>query len=1745
MNVRKNLIFWAALFFTAIPLSGNANPDFNRDGAVRDPASQSGWALPALDPDTSDHDNCLRCHQPGGPAADVSGYLKGGHKNMARPADGNAWGMPGVDATHPASSWLADAGLDPLTGLFEKLGIQEDYPQMFVNWSPRTISLAYCAKSDGTIGSDDVPDLVACPTCESPIMANGTAGYPLNYPNQTTCETARHPLTGTTDYLWVDEGDQPLYWIYGGAGLRRNPAVFERGSQVYSCARCHTTGWTANDINTDPDLDPDRAFDPNKLPYGNPAWSLATFTTMTTLGNPSQLLLDPGMPLWPADGTTATDTARNLSSWDQWGIECSRCHMSFYDGHSTWPNPSSAFNGSGITTGGDITALCMNCHRQENTGPGKNGVPLLLTNGSTTSDMGAKLLYTNRAAQPDGFSHHADGNEFLNSPHAKFKGNWGQIGCPPYSIVPGDPSFPGTPPRVNYPIVPTGEYCSRAIMNFNGTTTASLYFSKFARAVVVDLGQNTSTAGGCTSCHNVHETTNENSSGWSAGAFNATCTDCHSNPAATITVSQVNLSLMYHPTGPGTPMENPAKACSICHQPEGMKHLWRINTDPNYITFPTYTNSESLASTAVDTTGYNAVWVDLDHACGQCHGGGVSATDLATTGTIDTSPTGSKTLTVDDATGFAAGKKIHIADAGVSGGPFKTIISSVSGSTVNLSYAVVSSVAGAAVTVSGNPAAEGAPYLTGTQIAESAKTIHDGNVNSMTCSVCHTIGTGHHVTGTTSCSTCHTARLHTLVLPPSGNPSYNSEHVTPGTGCLGCHGPGGLATHNTITADGADDNHHSNAGSCTSCHGASGGEAPNNAGKSLAADRNDFCLTCHSNSGSYPVHHGVAAVATAGKDCMSMGCHAANAGAPGNALPATNANCLLCHNSAIGTAPAIVLGTNHHSGVNCAVCHLAEPFAVLPPAGNPEYNSSTGHITPGTGCLGCHGPGGLATHNTITADGAGDNHHSNQGACSTCHGAYGGEATNNAGKSLAADGNAFCLTCHSNTGSYPAHHGVAAVATAGKDCTDCHKTLIAGPGQAGVPGNPLAATNANCLLCHSSAIGTAIAIIPGTNHHGAGLQNCTTCHGASGGEAPNNGGKSLAADGNAFCLTCHSNGGSIPAHHAVPALKPAGKNCSACHNGGGVAPADNSNAACMQCHDQPWTRTDGVTSLATVSAGVNHHTGTCTTCHTEGAATMMWAVSPSDPGLNSDGTVTNTADGNTACMTCHSTAQGGKVAIVTSGAGDNHHGMTFGTPAETRAPCVSCHTGNGGVAFSGGNTLCLSCHQNYPTPNALVQEAQKGETPVPGANHHYGVCLSCHIPQQTNGSLGVTGPGILPVTSGCNACHTVGGPNGPGIQHHDTVQIAGCDQCHLSAGVRPTEHGTNILQTCTDCHTAALATINHPWSGLNCTSCHGTSAPTVPEGVCDKCHTLDAFGAGAVVVRFWQTIHQPIATAEFKFSYSTSVPKKVTFTNIGTNCSGPAWDFGDGSTGTGSSVDHIYDIVVSSATITMTCSEGASKSRTVSPRSLSAAAAPSVALNFSPAVTGYSIDLTDLTDYGVYSGGTGSIRISWGDGKYTTVPKGTTTMSHLYPRARKYTIVIYATLNPASGYFGQRLRTKISVTVERLIVSGIITKPGGTTPFSGVIMTLMHNGKILKKAVTNSYGMYTFRNVVPNHVLATYPTSTNYFDYTIEATKRTGKLISDGTTTIREVYTWTPSLITTTITNTSQSGKNFEALPLP
>ena len=282
---------------------------------------------------------------------------------------------------------------------------------------------------------------------------------------------------------------------------------------------------------------------------------------------------------WPA---TAAGSASGVGgSWVLNGIQCERCHDA--SGHHTAPSYTAT-----VYSGAASTNLCSQCHIR-NAGWEGTANP----NAST-----APAAWPIPASSTD-FSGHVIGKEFLNSPHARFTGTRGQV------------------------------------------TDTALYNSYF----IVEGG---APGSGCTTCHDVHESVFLEG----AEAMKEECTGCHTGAYAK-PVEEMN-----HLGGSGTPLADagtkPSRPCEICHMPKGMDgtkkafHIWRINVDPNYSTLtkdgvtpgycsdPTYITKttclaagkswSTVAASSPEGSFTNAVWVDVDLACGQCHGGGLNST---------------------------------------------------------------------------------------------------------------------------------------------------------------------------------------------------------------------------------------------------------------------------------------------------------------------------------------------------------------------------------------------------------------------------------------------------------------------------------------------------------------------------------------------------------------------------------------------------------------------------------------------------------------------------------------------------------------------------------------------------------------------------------------------------------------------------------------------------------------------------------------------------------------------------------------------------------------------------------------------------------------------------------------------------------------------------------------------------------------------------------------------------------------
>ena len=343
------------------------------------------------------------------------------------------------------------------------------------------------------------------------------------------------------------------------------------------------------------------------------------------------------------------------------------------------------WTGNRTNRGQVIMSVCMDCHRQETSGlPNTNGTcstASLTTQGAcvaagatwTETGNGIPMLvgpYHNTVTFPS----HPHSNQFLNSSHARFVGKWSEIA--------------------------TGKF---------DMTDTRKYGSGF-----MAWGESSSTGNGCTGCHNVHESVVNG-----AEPFEKSCSECH---------HVKSLNRIQHPWGPGTPFEKyqtePMEACVSCHMPGGL-HLFRINTDKAYSTFPM---PQAMAgnvapNTAPDGTFKDAVWADIDMACGQCHGGGTA--NVKTTGSITAA---TAALTVASSTGLVVGEKITIAGAGAYASPgvwadFPTYVKAIAGNVVTLAGSATHTVAGAAVVQNATTAEAG--YINKSDIAFAAKGIHN------------------------------------------------------------------------------------------------------------------------------------------------------------------------------------------------------------------------------------------------------------------------------------------------------------------------------------------------------------------------------------------------------------------------------------------------------------------------------------------------------------------------------------------------------------------------------------------------------------------------------------------------------------------------------------------------------------------------------------------------------------------------------------------------------------------------------------------------------------------------------------------------------------------------------------------------------------------------------------------------------------------------------------------------------------
>ena len=187
-------------------------------------------------------------------------------------------------------------------------------------------------------------------------------------------------------------------------------------------------------------------------------------------------------------------------------------------------------------------------------------------------------------------------------------------------------------------------------------------------------------------------------------------------------------------------------------------------------------------------------------------------------------------------------------------------------------------------------------------------------------------------------------------------------------------------------------------------------------------------------------------------------------------------------------------------------------------------------------------------------------------------------------------------------------------------------------------------------------------------------------------------------------------------------------------------------------------------------------------------------------------------------------------------------------------------------------------------------------------------------------------------------------------------------------------------------HYSYAATLETAW-GLSSINSNDAGAPNM----------LSAFNSAC-------TTNCPLSTS---FTNAPSLPlvnMPVTFTATTTGGLGPyttAWNFGDGSTGSGLSASHIYT-ATGSFTITETATDSSSPSKTMSSSKTVTIGAPQPTSTSFTFIPSNPVVNTPLTFTSVTAGGTAPYSTNWtfGDGSVGT---GTITM-HTYSSAGSFTV---------------------------------------------------------------------------------------------------------------------------------------------
>lgn len=384
-----------------------------------------------------------------------------------------------------------------------------------------------------------------------------------------------------------------------------------------------------------------------------------------------------------------------------------------------------------------------------------------------------------------------------------------------------------------------------------------------------------------------------------------------------------------------------------------------------------------------------------------------------------------------------------------------------------------------------------------------------------------------------------------------------------------------------------------------------------------------------------------------------------------------------------------------------------------------------------------------------------------------------------------------------------------------------------------------------------------------------------------------------------------------------------------------------------------------------------------------------------------------------------------------------------------------------------------------------------------------------------------------------------------------TITVSGAASLVASASATPTSGTVPLAVSFTGSATGGASPYNYSWAFGDGGTGSGTTATHTYVSAGNYTATLtvtDSSGTKAksnVKITVSNSLPALLVTATASPSSGTA-PLSVSFTATSSSGTAPytaAWQFGDGTAGSGTSTTHTYNSAGSyQASVTLTDSTGrVGKASTYV--NVTGGVTKPLAVYVTTNVSGGTAPLT-ISAQASISGGTGAYpTISWNLGDGTT-QSGSSTVVHTYTSAGTYDITV--TVTDSSG---STAKNGTTVTVSGALALGItvaLNSTEGDAPFNETASASVFGGSSHFNAVTWDWGDgSTSTGTTVNH---TYTTPGSY-TITAKVTDSKGatatnttsvKVDPSDTGTIQANYTGAAAPVSITFTFVPSTGSDLD-----